>query len=289
MLCEIGNSNSFLLLWIVMSILGLLSMIILSSLLFYPYYYYICHNPDDPISYKRWLLKNNPKFPESTTVKKEIIHMCKGLSVATLCPAFSLVASKYNISNGYCGYNSSAYSLLVQSLIIFFFTDLYEYIYHYMGHYYSKLWSIHKYHHMFYNPTPFAVIADEYIDQFIRTLPMIILPYFFSINMDLLFAIFALLFYGYGVYLHWGYESKYLTAHNSIFNTSYHHYTHHKVSGINTILYTGFFFKLWDNIFNTNKYDCECFLCRKVRSKKEFMELNKPNYRELLTLDFWRK
>ena len=86
---------------------------------------------------------------------------------------------------------------------------------------------------MFYNPSPFAVIADEYLDQFVRTLPMVILPYVMPINMDLLFAIFATLFYAYGVYLHWGYESKYLTAHNPVFNTAYHHYMHHAVSAKN--------------------------------------------------------
>lgn len=34
---------------------------------------------------------------------------------------------------------------------------------------------VHKHHHVFYNPTPFAVIADEWMDQFIRSMPMIIL------------------------------------------------------------------------------------------------------------------
>jgi hypothetical protein len=32
----------------------------------------------------------------------------------------------------------------------------------------------HKFHHYFYNPSPFAVIADEYIDQFIRSTPMVV-------------------------------------------------------------------------------------------------------------------
>eukprot|EP01037_Dinobryon_pediforme_P024406 gene24406-26193_t len=57
-------------------------------------------------------------------------------------------------------------------------------------------WVLH--HHRFYNPSPFAVIADEYLDQFVRTWPMVILPAITPINMDLLFVIFATLFYGYG-------------------------------------------------------------------------------------------
>jgi hypothetical protein len=57
-----------------------------------------------------------------------------------------------------------------------------------------------------------------------RTLPMVALPLMLPLNMDLLFAIFAVLFYGYGVYLHLGYETPYLSAHNPLLNTSYHHY-----------------------------------------------------------------
>jgi lathosterol oxidase len=34
---------------------------------------------------------------------------------------------------------------------------------------------VHKHHHIFFNPTPFAVIADEWMDQFIRSLPMVVL------------------------------------------------------------------------------------------------------------------
>jgi lathosterol oxidase len=120
--------------------------------------------------------------------------------------------------------------LLVQALIIFGFTDLFEYTYHWLGHRFAALWSVHRHHHKFYNPSPFAVIADEYLDQFVRSTPLAFLPYIMPMNMDLLFGIFAIFFYGYGVYLHWGYESKYLSAHHPIFNTSYHHYMHHAIS-----------------------------------------------------------
>lgn len=222
MLCEIGTSNGFVALWGVMTVLGLASMLLLSGALFLPYY----ARP----TFERWQRKNNPRFPSPLLVKKEIIHMCKGLSVATLCPAFTLMASKWGLSHGYCGQNPEAASLASQAVVIFLFTDLFEYIYHWIGHRYSLFWSIHRHHHMFYNPTPFAVIADEYLDQFVRTLPLVILPAAMPINMDLMFMLFSTCFYGYGVYLHWGYESSLLTAHNPVFNTAYHHYTHHAIS-----------------------------------------------------------
>jgi hypothetical protein len=32
-----------------------------------------------------------------------------------------------------------------------------------LGHCYERFWAVHKHHHAFFNPTPFAVIADEYV------------------------------------------------------------------------------------------------------------------------------
>lgn len=40
-------------------------------------------------------------------------------------------------------------------------------------------------------------------------------------NIDLLFFEFALFFYGYGLYLHWGYEVSWLDAHHPIINTAF--------------------------------------------------------------------
>lgn len=240
-------------------------------------------------TFERWQMKNNPKFPPPEMVKKEIVHMCKGIAVAILCPAFTLVISRTGHSQGYCGASPEGASpLWLQAVIIFGFTDFYEYCYHWIGHRYTAMWEIHRHHHKFFNPTPFAVIADEWADQFVRTWPMIILPLVMPINMDLLFAVFATLFYGYGVYLHWGYESKWLTAHNPIFNTAYHHYKHHAISAMNKPIFTGFFFKIWDNLCNTGEPGkCDCFLCRPARSLADWKKEVKPDYTVLLSLKWW--
>jgi lathosterol oxidase len=282
MLCEISSELGFFAIWMIMTALGLLSMLVLSGSLFYLYYW-------QP-SFEQWQYKSNPKFPSPLLVKKEIIHMCKGLIVATLCPAFTLAASSAGWSHGYCGLQSkeSGMSLYAQAAVVFFFTDFYEYVYHAIGHYFSFFWEVHRHHHRFYNPSPFAVIADEYLDQFVRTWPMVILPAITPINIDLLFLIFATLFYGYGVYLHWGYESPYLTAHNPIFNSAYHHYIHHAVSAKNRAIYTGFFFKLWDNVFNTlNPGPCQCYSCRPVRTREDWNKISKPDYSVLLSFQWW--
>ena len=262
-------------------------MMILSSIVFILLYVYPTH--------QTWKKKCNPRFPSPSLIRKEIIHTVKGLTIATLVPSFTLYASAPSraYSQGYCGnpYNLSISGWLLQTLCIFAFSDLVEYIYHYCGHRYDFWWSIHKHHHHFYNPSPFAVIADDWPDQFMRTLPMIILPSLLPINMDLLFFCFASLFYGYGVYLHSGYESTALSAHNPIFNTSYHHYHHHALSTKNKPICTGFFFKVWDQLFNTedDKKKCTCLQCRpaKDRSLAAWKKTIKPDYSVLLSITWW--
>lgn len=198
----------------------------MSFALFYPYYV----TP----TYERWVYKSNPRFPSPLSVKKEIIQMCKGLVVATFCPALTLYLSQKGYSNGYCSLSTSAhphaFSWYTQSIIIFLFTDLYEYLYHYLGHVSIFFWDTHRHHHIFYNPSPFSVIADEYMDQFIRAWPFLILPALTPIDMDLLFFTYATVFYGYGVYLHWGYETSLISSHNILLTTSYDHYLHHAIS-----------------------------------------------------------
>ena len=121
---------------------------------------------------------------------------------------------------------------------------------------------------------------------------MIILPTMMPINMDLLFLCFAGMFYAYGVYLHYGYENAILSAHNPIFNTSYHHYTHHAGSVLGKPVYTGFFFKIWDQLFDTQqKTPCRCVECRPAseRNEEAWKKVDKPDYGVLLDMSWWVK
>ena len=79
----------------------------------------------------------------------------------------------------------------------------------------------HKHHHVFFNPSPFAVIADEWADQLMRSSPLFVIPLLMPVNMDMLFITYAAFFYFYGVYLHSGHELESLSAHNAYFNTSF--------------------------------------------------------------------
>jgi hypothetical protein len=63
---------------------------------------------------------------------------------------------------------------------------------------------------------------------------------------------FAVFFYGYGAYLHWGYEFDALDAHHPFINTSFQHYCHHAKAILNKPYHCGFYFKIWDQV-------CSCF------------------------------
>ncbi len=135
------------------------------------------------------------------------------------------------------------------------------------------------------------MISDEWADQIVRTAPLLVWPLLMPTNMNLLFAQFSLMFYAYGVYLHWGFESPLISAHNPIVNGAYEHWFHHAFSGAKTPIYTGFFFKLWDQMVGTTQQQaCVCSRCevaRGKRSKKEWEQLAKPDYSVLLKPSFW--
>lgn len=182
MLCEISVSlgNNFLLTWLMLSIIAFICLMILSSLIFYEYYV--------KISYKKWLKKSNPKYPTAENVRMEILLMIKGILSGTFCPSLTLYLMSKEKLKGYCGINEYGWTYLILSFFLsWLFVDFFEFLYHRFGHQYDYLWNYHKSHHQFYNPTPFSVIAEDYIDQIIGASPLFLLPVFLPINIDLLF------------------------------------------------------------------------------------------------------
>lgn len=215
--------------------------------------------------------------------------------MVTFNPALMLYLSSINskFSNGYCGYYSF-FNEFKQFIIVWLITDMYEAINHFMGHYSNYLWTKHKAHHKYFLPTPFSVIADDFFDQVTRTIPLILWPLFFNINLELLLFQW-MIFYGlFGTYLHYGFELSFLSAHNPIVNTSYHHHLHHAKSGKNKPICIAFFFKFIDKILGSdaesNINECLCSRCeikKGNRTKEIYDKIEKPNYYILFNPKFW--
>lgn len=232
--------------WLALSALGVLAVFFFSGSVFLAYY----ARP----TYAQWRRKLCADFPSALKVREELLQTLKSIAVATLCPAASLYLAQHGGSKAYCGSggNSMMHHVL-QFAAIWVASDVYEWAYHYLGHSVRACWDNHKAHHRYFNPSPFAVIADDFIDQLVRSLPMLLFPMLFRVNIDLLFCVFALLFYGYGTVLHWGYESELevLGVHGAIgsrLNGSAEHYLHHATASFGTPIYCGFFFRIWDKL-----------------------------------------
>jgi Delta7-sterol 5-desaturase len=285
MLCEIAQQGNFLTTWAVLTALALSSTLLMSALIFRRYYW----RP----TFEQWQRKSNPDFPSPQMVRREVLQMLKGLATATACPALALHLVSSGASRAYCGLGTHGVGWLVASFfIIWIGTDFFEFAYHRLGHLWARGWREHRHHHVFHNPSPFAVIADNATDQLIRSLPMVLFPIIMPVNMDLLFFTFAVFFYGYGAYLHWGFELDWPDAHHPIINSSFQHYLHHARSTLRKPYHTGFFFKIWDQLFGSMwSGECICARCcvaRGERTEGAWAALDKPDYRPLLSLRFWR-
>ena len=246
------DGSSFLSIWIGLSILSLIFLVIFSSACFYFLYYYP--------TFASWRYKINPQYPSPLKVREEVIVMLRGIGFSTFCPALSLWCVKQKLGHAYCGISESTGGIgwLAQSfIIVWIFTDVYEFLYHWLGHVTRSMWQLHKVHHHFYNPTPFAVIADDPIDQFFRAAPLLFLPYFMPVNIDMIFTMFSVLFYFNGLVQHSGFEVPWLETigidgHSRLILTSYHHYLHHAKSTLYKPLYNGQLLQVWDHLVGSS-------------------------------------
>ncbi|GMH55060.1 hypothetical protein TrST_g9768 [Triparma strigata] len=293
MLCEFAPS-SFVATWALLTAIGFSIVMISSSIVFFQYYW------TSNVTYEKWKWKTNPKFPSPEKVRDEIVQTAKGIYTATIPPTISIYLAQTGNSKAYCSGNpltdadhGGAIGVLVQFLLITLVSDFWEWGYHRLGHVYPRFWNFHKHHHVFFNPSPFAVIADEYVDQFFRALPLLLFPMIVPINMDVMFFTYGAFFYMYGIYLHWGYETPWLSAHNPIFNSAYHHYLHHAKAILGKPYHTGFFFKIWDNMVEGGVYPrdkCFCVQCEQKKGKRSpemFKKVVVPDYSVLLDWRFW--
>lgn len=294
MLCEVANQGNFFTTWAALSLLALVMMLVMSGAMFYRSY----HRP----TLAQWQRKSNPHYPDVTMVRREVLQMLKGLLVATACPAAALHLVNSGVSQAYCGVGDHGWGYLAISfLIVWIGSDFIEFYYHRLGHTTRWLWKEHKAHHVFYNPSPFAVIADDAFDQLGRAAPILAFPLIMPVNMDMLFFTYAAMFYGYGTYLHWGHELRWPDAHHPWLNTAFQHYIHHAKSSLRGPCHTGFFFKLWDQLFGSVYHaapataddpgNCLCAKCctaRGERSAEAFARIRKPDYSPLLSPGFWR-
>merc|ERR1719220_3146212 len=123
------------------------------------------------------------------------------MGAAAICPAAALWFYAQGDASplkqyGYCG-TTPIYGWkynLFTFFTVWIVSDFWEFFYHRIGHTFPFMWRWYRHHHVFFNPTPFSVVADEFVDQFFRALPMVLFPCVMPMNLDILWFTFLLLF-----------------------------------------------------------------------------------------------
>lgn len=206
-------------------------------------------------TYNKWRFKSNPKYPSPTYVLGELFL---GGILGPWAVTFVASIHLYLISNGtfkhHCDTPTTWSYRLFSAVMVIVVTDFYEWGWHYLGHFLDKLWLVHKHHHKYYNPTPFGTIADYPMDNFMRSLYVVVvnvvsyLIFGVYLDIDMVYFATAPVTMFWGMYLHCGHELECLPYNHRFFNTSFQHYAHHAVSVKNKPYHTGFFIKLWDDM-----------------------------------------
>ena len=250
-------------------------------------------------TFDTWKLKYNKVYPSVPAVTNEIIALTK-------CTLTTIMLLAFSVQLGIHGYNglfdvrkATIKDNVVNFIISFWAVDFYSYFYHFIGHKIPEAWTIHRFHHKFFNPTPFGVIADDCLDQLIRAMPLLFLPLAIdTLNWVVLSSVFALDMY-YGVLLHGGHEN--VPARKvadffeklcgvDIINTPLNHYLHHAISGGSTPKYCGFYVTLWDKLFGSEDKDNLAKMLTGIgsRTEAEFKKIELPEYSALGTIDHWK-
>jgi sterol desaturase/sphingolipid hydroxylase (fatty acid hydroxylase superfamily) len=231
-------------------------------------------------------------------VTNEILALTKCTLATIALLAFSVQLGLYGYSSLFDVGKATWQQNAVNFAISFWVVDFYSYFYHYIGHKIPEAWAIHRFHHKFYNPTPYGVIADDMLDQVVRAMPLLFLPLALdSLNWVVLSAVFGCDMY-YGILLHSGHENAPARKIADFFegacgvdliNTPLNHFLHHAISGGSTPKYCGFYVTVWDKLFGSeDKEGLAKFLQGlEGRTEAEFKTIELPQYEQLGSVGHW--
>lgn len=242
MIAEYLTGNSFWMTWFIFSSVNAIWYTTICGLMWYFLY---CQK----IFGTKW--KTQIKWPKDSTIFKEWTTGLVCCGAAGFNMALTIYLSQLGYSQLY--YQIESYSTLLWGILFqFTFMEIYSWAFHYACHNISFLWNIHKSHHLFPNPTPFAVMADDPLDMFIKSFPIVLIPQLFPTWDGALFGIFGLVNFIYGSFLHGGFDFPFLPSSTSKYLVSpWHHNDHH--SG-NMKCNFGFFTAFLDILFGTRSH-----------------------------------
>ncbi|WP_293894179.1 sterol desaturase family protein [Flavobacterium sp.] len=194
-------------------------------------------------------LKLNQKQPDFIQLKTELLYS----AITLLIYSISFYLLIYWYQKGYTqiyfkigtfGYAYFFLSILMMVLI----HDAYFYWSHKLMHQLPFLFRFHKIHHFSHNPNPWSAFSFHPVEAIISLGIMPIILFTLPVHPYAL-IVFSTVVVVYNVYIHLGYNIKFLFMGSALRNTAQNHDLHHRVSKYNY----GLYFSFWDRIMKTYK------------------------------------
>lgn len=190
-------------------------------------------------------LMNHPKFLKNQ-IQTEIKCSLMSMPLMNIPTAAMFFLHHRGYGKTYDGVSSSVWlgymSLPVEFVMVVAFTDMMIYWIHRAFHHKLLYSAIHKPHHAFKVPSPFASHAFHPVDGFMQSFPYHLFPFIFPLN-KYLYLIFFVLVNFWTVSIHDG-DCKIPDLLKPFINGSAHHTDHHLYYNYNY----GQFFTLWDRL-----------------------------------------
>ena len=236
MLYGLFDGVSFPLMWLALAVFGCLWYLGICGGL-----YLFLHRSRYAESFKRWKTQSRP--PSPAQVRGEVLDGVVAMAMVMCSIALSFWCAQRGYSRMYA--DPGEYGLLYIPLSIFFVfitMEVFEWAFHWACHRSQILWTVHKHHHRYSNPTPFGVMADQPIDMLIKASPILWVPFLFPIWDVALIGTFATMNFIYGTYLHAGFDFPFMPSpHSRYLVGAWHHNEHHSGSvDYNYGFFTGF-------------------------------------------------
>ncbi|KAJ1909179.1 c-5 sterol desaturase [Tieghemiomyces parasiticus] len=204
-------------------------------------------------------LEQHPKFLKNQ-IRQEIQAATKAFLPMTLLTVPWFILEIRGYSRVYDSVATYGWPYFFLSILLFLlFTDFGIYWVHRLLHHRLIYAKIHKPHHKWIIPTPFAAFAFHFLDGYLQSVPYHLSVFVFPVHKFLYLGLFVFV----NIWTVMIHDGEYLTT-NSFINGSAHHTVHHIYFNYNY----GQYFTLWDRAFGSHRYPPAEVTDRELRNSK---------------------